>query len=178
MSVRVLVTYATRYGSTAEVAEAVAATLREDFSLDAELQPMRSVRSLEGYCAVVLGMPLYVGSWPNEADRFLLRHHTALTRKRIAIFALGPVSHDAEEQRASREQLERELGHYPWLTPVAVQLFAGKFDPAALRFPDNLLTTLPASPLHDQTGGDLRDWEAIRAWAHALVAELQLVSTH
>ena len=53
MSDSILVVYATRYGSTQEVAEAVAGTLRER-GLEVDLQPMRNVRSLEGYRAVVL----------------------------------------------------------------------------------------------------------------------------
>ena len=54
MSSVVLVGYATRYGSTQEVAEAVAATLRENGHA-VDIQPMREVRTLAGYSAVVLG---------------------------------------------------------------------------------------------------------------------------
>ena len=57
MSASVLVAYATRYGSTQEVAEAVAATLRER-GLEVDIQPMREVRALDQYRAVVLGAPL------------------------------------------------------------------------------------------------------------------------
>ncbi|HEX6383591.1 MAG TPA: flavodoxin domain-containing protein [Anaerolineae bacterium] len=56
MSASILVAYATRYGSTQEVAQVVAAMLREG-GLEVEIQPMRKVRSLEGYRAVVLGAP-------------------------------------------------------------------------------------------------------------------------
>ncbi|MCL4514078.1 MAG: hypothetical protein M1379_00565 [Firmicutes bacterium] len=61
--------------------------------------------------------------------------------------------------------LEQELAKYPWLKPIALELFGGKLDPAKLRFPHNLLTMLPASPLHQAPASDLRDWTAIRAWA-------------
>ncbi len=40
----VLLTYATRFGSTKEVAEAVAATLRTD-GLEVDIQPMAQVKS-------------------------------------------------------------------------------------------------------------------------------------
>jgi menaquinone-dependent protoporphyrinogen oxidase len=59
MSALVLVGYATRYGSTQQVAEAIAATLRE-CGLAVDNQPMREVRTLKGYGAVVLGAPLFV----------------------------------------------------------------------------------------------------------------------
>ena len=55
---------------------------------------------------------------------------------------------------------------------MAVELFGGKYDPAKLRFPDTLLKALPASPLHGALASDIRDWEAIGAWAKGLVGKL------
>jgi menaquinone-dependent protoporphyrinogen oxidase len=170
MSESILVAYATRYGSTREVAEAIAATLRE-CGLEVDIQPMRNVRRLAGYRAVVLGAPLYMFRWHKDALRFLSQHRGALTqqppeRSWVAIFALGPLTTgDEEEWRGSREQLDKELAKFPWLTPIALEIFGGKFDPARLRFPYSLfMRQVPAS--------DLRDWAAIRAWANSLAAQL------
>ena len=54
MSTTILVTYATRYGSTQEVAETIAAELNK-LGLPTTLRPMSNVRTLDGYSAVVLG---------------------------------------------------------------------------------------------------------------------------
>ncbi len=54
MTTTVLVAYATKYGSTQEVAEAIAATLREK-GCEVEVRPAGEVRELEGYSTVVLG---------------------------------------------------------------------------------------------------------------------------
>ena len=165
MSPLVLVGYATRYGSTQEVAEAVAATLRE-CGLEVDIQPMRKVRTLAGYSAVVLGAPLFMFRWHDDALRFLSRHREALMERPVAVFALGPVHdpYDEDEWQSSHDQLDKELAKYPWLTPVALEMFGGKYDPAKLRFPVNLLAGKePAS--------DLRDWTAIRDWA----ANLKLI---
>ncbi len=62
---------------------------------------------------------------------------------------------------------------YPWLKPVAAELFGGKYDPARLRFPDSLLGALPASPLHNAPASDVRDWDAIRAWATSIAQGLE-----
>jgi menaquinone-dependent protoporphyrinogen oxidase len=157
VSTSVLVGYATRYGSTQEVAEAVAATLRE-CGLEVDIQPMREVRTLAGYSAVVLGAPLYMFRWHKDARRFLSRHRKALTERPVAVFALGPTHDDEKERQDSRAQLDKELSKFPWLTPVALEVFGGKYDPAKLRFPVNLFAGKePAS--------DIRDWTAIRAWA-------------
>jgi menaquinone-dependent protoporphyrinogen oxidase len=161
MSTSVLVAYATRYGSTQEVAEAVAATLRER-GLEVDIQPMQKVRTLEGYRAVVLGAALYMSHLYKDARRFLSQHRKALTERPVAIFALGPLHTDEKEWQISRKQLEKELAKFPWLAPVALELFGGKIDPAKLHFPFN---HMPA--------GDVRDWTAIHAWASSLAATLQ-----
>lgn len=174
MPATALVAYATRYGSTQQVAEAVAATLREH-GLAVDFTSMRNVRSLDAYSAVVLGAPLYIGHWHKDARQFLLRHHDGLARRPVAIFALGPLTNprDETEWTGCRNQLDKDLAQYPWLAPVAVELFGGKLDPAQLRFPDTLLNVMPASPFKDMAPTDLRDWEAIRAWAADLAAKLE-----
>ena len=74
MSASILVAYATRYGSTQEVAEAVAETLR-DRGLEVDIGPMRDVRALDQYHAVVLGAPLYMFHWHKDALHFLSLIH-------------------------------------------------------------------------------------------------------
>jgi len=169
----VLVAYATRYGSTQEVAEEVAATLREG-GLEVDIQPMREVRTLKGYRAVVLGAPLYMGHLHKDADAFLSRYREALAERLVAVFALGPLHgpSEAEEWRDSRATLESELAKSPWLTPVALEMFGGKYDPSTLGLTHRLLSALPASPLHGMAASDVRDWTAIRAWAGGLAQKL------
>lgn len=172
MTESVLVAYATRYGSTLEVAEAVAAGLR-DHGLKAELQPVRKVKTLEAYDAFVLGAPYFIGKMHKDARRFLEQHQGVLAVKPVAIFALGPTKPEEMKQPDVMAQLDRELAKLPWLKPVATVMFGGKYDPAALRFPDSLLATLPASPLHNAPASDARDWQAIRAWARELAGRLK-----
>ncbi len=159
----VLLAYATRFGSTQEVAESVAATLREA-GLKVDLRLMSQVESLEQYEAVVLGAAIYNAKWHAEAHQFLVQHQEALTQRPVAIFTLGPLSSSAAAMRNSRRQLDKELAKYRWLKPVAVEIFAGKYDPSkpGMGFFERLL---PAR--------DYRNWGAIRAWANALPVHLQ-----
>ncbi|MBN2198961.1 MAG: flavodoxin [Candidatus Aminicenantes bacterium] len=167
----ILLGYASRYGSTREVAEAVAVIL-SDKGLEVDLQPLRKVRSLDGYRAVVLGAPLYIGRWLKDARRFLSRHREALAKLPVALFTLGPLKKDEKDWADVQAQLDKVLAKHSWLKPVASELFGGKFDPAKLRFPYKLLVTLPASPLHRMPASDVRDWEKIRAWAAGLARKL------
>src|SRR6266702_6311158 len=167
MSASILVAYATRYGSTQEVAEAVAATLRER-GLAVDIGPMRAVRTLDQYRAIVLGAPLYMFHWHKDALQFLARHRAALTAHPVAIFALGPFHAEEKEFQEVRRQLDKELAKFPWLTPAAIAIFGGKFDPQKLIFPHNLVPALKNMP-----ASDVRDWAAIRAWASDLAAQFQ-----
>ncbi len=167
MSTSVLVAYATRYGSTQEVAEAVAATLRER-GLAVDISPMREVRSLDQYHAVVLGAPLYMFHWYKDALQFLERRREALTQRPVAIFALGPIHAEEKEFQGAHEQLDKELAKFPWLRPEAIAIFGGKFDPEKLTFPHNLVPALKKMP-----ASDIRDWTAIRTWANDLAAQFQ-----
>lgn len=170
MSTAVLVAYATSYGSTREVAEAIATSLRE-CGLAVDVQPAREVSSLADYGAVVLGAPLIMFHWHKDAHKFLSRHREALGQRPVAIFTLGPVSvpRNDKEWQDSHVQLDKELAKYPWLSPVAIEILGGKFDPKELRFPMSWLASkAPAS--------DARDWDAIRAWASGLCAKLTSAS--
>jgi len=159
MNEKILVAYASTNGSTQEVAEAVADALRAG-GLEVDYQPMRKVKSLAGYDGIVLGAPLYIMRWHKDARRFLAKHQAAFNGQPVAVFALGPFHDDEKEYQEVRTQLDKELAKFPWLTPAAKQIFGGKFDPAKLRFPLNLLPALKQMP-----ASDIRDWTAIRAWA-------------
>jgi len=164
MVTSILVGFATRTGSTKEVAETIAATLRED-GLSAICQPMHQVRTLEGYGAVVLGAPLYMFRWHKDAKHFLSRHRQGLRERPVAVFALGPFHDDAKEFQDARAHLDKELLKFPWFAPVAIEIFGGKFDPTKLSFPMNLIPALKQMP-----ASDIRDWAAIRGWASDLAA--------
>ena len=163
MSAQILVAYATRYGSTKEVAEVVAATLEEQ-GLEVEVKPAREVRSLDGYGAAVLGTPLYMGALHKDVRALLEKNQKALETTRFALFALGPIKAD-DGIDGSRAQLLEALAKLPVPAPAAMAVFVGAYDPARLGFKDKMIAALPASPLHGETAHDERDWEAISRWA-------------
>jgi menaquinone-dependent protoporphyrinogen oxidase len=165
-----LVAYSTIHGSTQEVAEQIAATLRER-GVAVDLQSAKQARSLDAYRAIVLGAPLYLFHWHKDALGFLARHRAALAQKPLAIFALGPVNNVEKEFQDARAMLDKDLAKYAWLAPVDVQIFGGKMEPAKFRFPYNLIPAMNKLP-----ASDIRDWAAIRAWASDLPTKLRLGS--
>ena len=150
----VLVAYATKNGSTEQVAEAVAVALRER-GTQAALFPARAVReSVAGYDLVVVGAPLYSGRWHRDAHRFLRRHRRELAAVPMAVFAMGPRSDIEDAWQRSRAQLDRALAKRDWLIPVAVTVFGGADPPGRGKRPRR----------------DLRNWETIHAWAADVLA--------
>ena len=115
----ILLAYASRFGSTQEVAETIAASLRQA-GLNVDIQPMQEVKSLDRYDAVVLGAAIYNARWHANAHLFLSQNQESLTQRPVAIFTLGPLSSSEAAKRNSRRQLDSELAKYSWLKPVAV----------------------------------------------------------
>jgi menaquinone-dependent protoporphyrinogen oxidase len=149
----VLVAYGTKHGSTREVAEAIASTLRE-LGNDVAVRPAREVDEVAPYDAVVIGGSLYMGRWHPDARRFVKRHHAELASRPVAVFAMGPRTTAKNDVAESRTQLGHALADVSDVEPVATAIFGGVVDPKRLRFP---LNRLPAT--------DARDWDAIRHWA-------------
>lgn len=162
----ILVAYATRYGSTQETAQAIAQILRE-LEFETDLAPMRQVRSLEKYDAVVIGAPLQMFKWHGDAHHFVEQYRRALTRLPVAVFALGSLHREEKEIQEARAQLDKELKKHAWFAPREIQIVVGRLDPTKLHFPMSLFAgKMPAS--------NEMDWEAIRAWAKQLPEALEL----
>jgi menaquinone-dependent protoporphyrinogen oxidase len=159
-TMRLLVAYATRNGSTRDVAEHIAAMLRHE-GYDVDCLTAATAGDLANVEAVVLGAPLYAGRWHRDACRFVERHRDLISQRAFAVFALGPRTLDVKDVMSSRGQLEHALHKLDAPTPETVAVFGGVLDPKKLRFPFNRMAA-----------SDARDWDDIDTWAARLPAEL------
>lgn len=172
---KLLVVYASKYGSTREVADVIASKVREQgYVVD-----LRSTAEVKGidlheYAAVVLGAPIYMNNWLSEAHDFMETYKPTLSKRPLAIFSLGPVDDSPENMQIAKDGLTNALERYGWLNPVEITMFVGKYDPAKLGPMHKLIAILPASPLHDLPATDHRDWAVIHQWARALPEKLGL----
>jgi menaquinone-dependent protoporphyrinogen oxidase len=162
MAADVLIVYASKHGSTEQVARGIGETLRKH-GLTTAIEPAREVMDLSGYRSVLIGGSIYTGRWHHDARQFLKRHRHELERLPLAVFALGPGKDTSKDFAGARKQLDHALGHFPEIEPRAVTIFGGVIDPERLHFPFN---RLPKT--------DLRDWKEIHAWAATLPIELDL----
>jgi Flavodoxin len=156
MQFRVLVTYATRSGSTEEVARMFAEQFRSH-DLAVDLRPAKDVLCGDSYDAIVIAVPLYMGKMHKDMGRFLSRNRAAVEKAQTALFVLGPVQKAEKDWDGASTQVEKELKRYPWLKPVVRCIVGGRFDPGRLWFPFNLIPALRKIP-----ASDVLDWELIR----------------
>ena len=82
MNSKVLVTYASKYGATKEIAERITGVLAEA-GLAADLQPAKAVSTLNDYEVFVIGGAVYAGQWRKEAAAFLEENEPVLTENPV-----------------------------------------------------------------------------------------------
>jgi menaquinone-dependent protoporphyrinogen oxidase len=151
-SAPILVAFATRFGSTQEIAEAVGATLRERGAA-VEVRRAQDVAAIAQYRAVVVGSPVHRGHLLPEVVELVTRHRAELERVPVALFCCH-ISQPPQPERDRYLDDIRGLVH-----PVAEGFFPGRFDRrgAALLIPKVLSWLVP--PI------DRRNWSKIREWA-------------
>jgi len=164
MDKKILITYATKAGSTVEIAAAIGETLsKRGFAVD--VKPVSENPSLNGYQAVLMGSAIRMGSWLPEAVDFVRKNQTTLNQIPTSIFTVHMLNYrDDETSRAARQAYTapvREL-----LPSVDEVFFKGKLDPKTLSFFDRLIAKAVETP--DNPPGDFRDWDKIRNWAQAV----------
>lgn len=168
----VLVTYATKHNSTAEIAAALGEEIRSaGFPVD--VLPVTDVDDLVPYDAVVLGSAVYMGSWLNEAAKFLKNYEEDLAERYVWLFSSGPTGEGNPYELlegwnfpVNLEEIADRVG------PREVKLFSGRLNSDQLGWSERMIYRLVKAPT-----GDYRNWDTIRGWARQIATVLANVST-
>lgn len=162
MSRRILVTYATRAGSTAEIAAAIARTL-SDRGFAVDVKPIKAQPEIAGYDAIIVGSAIRMGHWLPEAVDFVKVNQAALSDVPVALFTVHMLNTgDDETSRANRAAYLNTVR--PLVNPVAEAYFAGAMNFARLSFLDRLIARMVGAVEEDR-----RDWTAIETWAEEVL---------
>lgn len=168
---KVLVAYASRYGSTAGVATAIAQTLSQK-GIAADAKFVAHVTNLSEYRAVIVGSPVISSVWAQEAINFVQANKSELSQKPVAYFltcmTLGLTNQPEARQKIASvlEAVEKQI---PDVKPLDKGLFAGALDYNKMSLFMQLLYRAFAE---DTTSGDFRNWQAIRTWAEMIGPKL------
>ena len=160
---RVLVTAATKYGATAEIAQAIADALG-DRGLEPTVLPPEQVEGVDGYDAVVLGSAVYAGHWLKPARELTQRSAGTLAGRPVWLFSSGPVGDPPKPEEdpvdvAELMEATRAREH---------RVFAGRIVRKQLSFPERAIVSALRVP-----EGDFRDWDEISRWAAEIASALQ-----
>ncbi|MGZ6528282.1 MAG: flavodoxin domain-containing protein [Actinomycetota bacterium] len=163
---RVLVAYATKNGSTGEIAATIAEAIR-GAGMEADVKEVGAVKSVAPYEIVVIGSALYMDRWRREAVRFLRKFASELGRHEVWLFDSGPLDRSAETESKpiprNVEELAQKVGSLGHAT------FGGKLNETAKG-------RIARAMVKQGRGGDFRSVEQIRAWANEIVKHEQWVT--
>ncbi|WAI00650.1 flavodoxin domain-containing protein [Methanogenium organophilum] len=162
---RTLIAYATKYGTTKEIAEEIQDILTEN-GIESDLINVMETGSIDTYDAVIIGSPVYMGKMLIEARDFCQKYMQFLAEKWVAIFVDG-VSCCPPGEEAERTLIAAIDEMKDYVKPAVKKVFAGSLDPSVLIEADAQIADMVHPPV-----GDFRDHEAIRTWAREIASAI------
>lgn len=164
---KILVTYASKHGATAEIAEFIAGVMRKK-PHEVDCLEIKQVENLQAYDGILIGTAIYAGMWMGDVIKFLREHESTLARKRVWVFASGPVGEGEPETLLDGDFIPANARILlEAINPDEIVLFHGKVDFEKLAWAERLILRAIGTPV-----GDYRDMEAIQAWAAKVAKEL------
>jgi len=162
---RVLIAYATKYGTTKEIAEEIQDVLAEN-GIESDLINVMETGIIDSYDAVILGSPVYMGKMLVEAREFCTQYRPYLTDKWLAIFVDG-ISYCPPENTDTSPLIAAIDEMHEYVRPVMKKGFTGAFSPVNLSEADAQIADMVNPPI-----GDFRDHEDIRTWAREVASAI------
>ena len=161
MDKKILVAYASKYGSTGGVADAIGKGLcSKGAAVDVLL--MKNAVNLSSYQGVIVGSAIYMGKWLPEAVDFVKKNVEVLRQIPVAYFLVCMTLYKPTEENRAKvlAYLDPVLKAIPEVKPVGIGAFAGALDYNNLSWINKKILKSKGTP-----EGDFRDWKAIRTWA-------------
>jgi menaquinone-dependent protoporphyrinogen oxidase len=159
---RVLVTTASKHGSTEEIGRAIAEALNGQGVETGFLAP-EDVISVHRYDAVIMGSAVYAGRWMSSMKKMAHRLAAELVERPVWLFSSGPIGDPPKPE-------EDAVDVAPMMEATGARghvVFAGKLDKGVLTFGERAIVAAFKAP-----EGDFRDWDEIRKWTEEVAAEL------
>jgi menaquinone-dependent protoporphyrinogen oxidase len=160
MANRVLITYSSKYGATAEIAEKIGEVLKKE-GLTADVLPMKKVKDLADYKDIIIGSAMYIGMWRSEGANFLKKNEELLAKQRVWVFSTGPSGKGDPVELLKgvvvplnvKPVIER-------IKPRDTAVFHGCLDEKKMNFLEKWMVKRVGGEF-----GDFRDWDMIAKWA-------------
>lgn len=160
MVARVLVTAASKYGATQEMAGTIGEVVRRR-GLEVDVLQMDEVADVREYDAVIVGSAIYLSRWMTLAREFLDAHERGLLERPVWLFSSGPLADHGEETQSDGQEIIDQV------EAIEHRVFRGSIARRNLSMAERLL--IMSLGVND---GDYRDWAEIRTWADDIARDL------
>ncbi|MBN2086424.1 MAG: flavodoxin domain-containing protein [Anaerolineales bacterium] len=161
MKRKVLIAYASKLGSTGEVAQAIGEQLTAR-GFVADVLRVGDVKDVAPYNSFLLGSAVRMGRWLPEAVGFLEQNAGSFAGKSVFYFSVCMTMREDTPENRSRA-LPMTNAARAIREPNAEEFFGGRMDYSKLPFLEQAILRAKKIP-----EGDFHDWDAIRAWAGKL----------
>jgi menaquinone-dependent protoporphyrinogen IX oxidase len=164
---RILVTYASQTGFTEGVAEMIGKTIADE-NLVVDVIPMKEVKDVASYQAVVAGSGIQAGEWLPEAMGFIRNYRQELSKKQFAAF-LVCMTLTMKDGDRYRNHVQEWMQPVKALVPtISENMFAGGLDLKKIPSISDRMKFRFSTLMGVWKEGDHRDWVAIQQWAKEL----------
>ncbi len=162
-----LIAYASKYGSTKEIAHHIALIVRRE-GLSVDVKDVESVSSLQPYSALIVGSAIYFDNWLSAASEFLESFQEELAHKQVWLFSSGITGEGDFRKVIDWYYPEALKDIIKTINPNDTALFGGKVDADRLELEDWLV-----NPSVRVEMDDYRNWSEIEAWVLGIANALQ-----
>jgi menaquinone-dependent protoporphyrinogen oxidase len=172
---KVLVGYATAYGSTTGIATKIGERLAGE-GCQVDVRPVEEIDAVDAYDAVVLGSAVHDTTWLPQARAFVRQQRAALARRPVWLFSVSSVGDTSSFLSPRVAGALRQLRNEPKdVTRLRRAIrardhrnFAGALERPQWGVKGRLFLKASGGRY-----GDHRDWEDIEEWARGIAGSLQ-----
>ena len=171
-----LITYASEFGTTGEVAVAIGDVLCQE-GKTVETKWVKNVKDINNYDEVIIGSAIHNGNWMSDAIEFVTDNQHILSKLPVAYFftCIELSKRNEKAERKAMEYSDKLHALSPQVKPVSVGRFAGVMDYSKMSFFYRQIAKVICLTVMRVKEGDYRDWDAIHAWAKDTQLKLNLV---
>lgn len=167
MTKKVLIAYASKYGSTAQIADQISSVL-EERGLEVTKKPIEMAADPGSFDAAILGSAVYAGQWREEAAEWLQLHADTLAERPTWLFSSGPTGEGDPAELMNGWRFPEGLKETAdAIGPRDIAFFHGNIDLPKLGFGEKMIVKALKAPT-----GDYRDWEEIKNWARSVATAI------
>ena len=163
---KILIAYASRYGSTKSIADRIRSRIEASNVGDVTVDAVTNIVHLSDFDILIVGSCIHMGSWIGDGSNFIQDNHGYMRQHSMPVWAFSVGMPPKKEEKGEEVKIEK------WLKKkVDIQghkLFQGCYKMADMPWFWRLFFGCFRFKSEDR-----RDWDAIDGWTDLIVQDLR-----